>query len=401
MMLSFPPPGMALKRKASDGALAGGVRKRPAIGQQTTPEPWPSAPPPDAGVEEWSESRELLQCEVSGHRAPPSAGSAPASFQYVMGFLESFEYSMEGPSFPNRKARPLSEILKVAAQVVAGRTRVSIQCIEAAFVGLYLTQGMPRVTRFGVSLESALPSGQRYFHQVLGVAVPQPEGGVLFGALGLSRDFGLASKPAVFPSIAHLLRNYRVHYRRAGHQPVSCKLGRAIHNGRWRHDGTNPSQFEEPPVWIQEDFLFSDPEWVHKVGVHQERLLSGGSFEWPPVSAEPYRRKGGPAPDPSVFRAQLRPRRVAYSPPRKPLGERKEEENRHEVCTPHRLNLRKRTNDVSAVDEFTRKVRLGHFRRNCPGRVSLVEVCQHVHVLEAFAKTRLSARLATQRREQL
>eukprot|EP01065_Artemidia_motanka_P023403 TRINITY_DN2799_c0_g2_i2.p1 TRINITY_DN2799_c0_g2~~TRINITY_DN2799_c0_g2_i2.p1 ORF type:complete len:656 (+),score=63.09 TRINITY_DN2799_c0_g2_i2:51-2018(+) len=166
-----------------------------------------------------------------------SAGArAVASAQ---AFVAGFEYSLSGASHQPRKQRPLCNILSQTVEMIRARGRYAIQCIEATMIGLYLTQGINRnhLFRFGISFESIMSDGHRYFHIVLGVCVDegsQGGGRRRWGAIGISRDDNLASRPVVFPSLCELLRSYELAYREVGHTLQTIKLGRPLPQGACR-----------------------------------------------------------------------------------------------------------------------------------------------------------------------
>eukprot|EP01062_Namystynia_karyoxenos_P018304 TRINITY_DN16800_c0_g1_i1.p1 TRINITY_DN16800_c0_g1~~TRINITY_DN16800_c0_g1_i1.p1 ORF type:complete len:689 (+),score=156.26 TRINITY_DN16800_c0_g1_i1:92-2068(+) len=183
-----------------------------------------------------------------------TAGRAVASAQ---AFIRGFEYSIAGASHAPRKQRPLYDILAQCVPIIASRDQHAIQCIEAALVGVYLTQGLPssQLIRFGISFESQPDDLQKglevdaagrsvYYHIVLGVAVmDESSRRRRFGAIGISRSPVLASRPCVFPSLYELLRSYELGYKDSGHTLVSCKLGRPMPQGPCRYSAERREAF--------------------------------------------------------------------------------------------------------------------------------------------------------------
>jgi len=161
-------------------------------------------------------------------------------------FVAGFEYSLGGASHAPRKGRPMHNILTQCIDIIANRNQHSIQCIEAALIGVYVTQGLPNssLTRFGISFESKPnnPDGggdsidaagrDRYYHIVLGVAAAVDGGrSRKFGAIGISRSPVLGSRPVVYPDLYSLIRSYDIAYRKAGHTLLTAKIGRALPQG--------------------------------------------------------------------------------------------------------------------------------------------------------------------------
>eukprot|EP01065_Artemidia_motanka_P036540 TRINITY_DN44487_c0_g1_i1.p1 TRINITY_DN44487_c0_g1~~TRINITY_DN44487_c0_g1_i1.p1 ORF type:complete len:398 (+),score=73.20 TRINITY_DN44487_c0_g1_i1:66-1259(+) len=351
-------------------------------------------------VESANRAKELLRLEseyyllnrrlgVMSEDLPSHVTQALSAVCEAQRFLETFEYSFAGPSFATRKKRPLSDILTDASTIVRERTTTAIQCIEAAFVGLYLTQGLRGVTRFGISLASQLPCGYRYYHQVLGIAVRISDDRHVFGAMALSRDFGLASKPCVFSSLADMLRNYRVHYRRAGHTPVAVQVGRPVHNGKWSA-GCRRSQFSKEPAWIQEEFSFGESDWYAQVDSFQQKLTAQGYVYWPPPSCRPYRRvrvAGVPALDtPTVPtpHARATPHPARACTPDRPT-------DAVEAQTPSADCVGQKAADGTAPCEYASRVRKGQFRSFTPGRVSFTEVLCAVDTIARAGRAKVRA----------
>eukprot|EP01062_Namystynia_karyoxenos_P018220 TRINITY_DN16771_c0_g1_i1.p1 TRINITY_DN16771_c0_g1~~TRINITY_DN16771_c0_g1_i1.p1 ORF type:complete len:434 (+),score=116.98 TRINITY_DN16771_c0_g1_i1:75-1304(+) len=356
--------------------------------------PPPSPPPrPPGSAADLAADRAALQLELRAAQGPESAPLL-RSLLNAQRFLESFRYSLDGPSFRARKSRPLRDILRLGAAIIRARDEAPIQCIEGAFVGLYLTQGLRGVTRFGVSVESALPCGRRYYHQLLGLRVDCPHSGApLFGAFGHSRDFGLACKPPAFASLAQLLRNYLVHYRRAGHVPVSCRVGRPICGAPWR-GGTAPEpQFAAVPVWVQEGWDFADPEWPAAAASFQGRLA--GRERWPPPSAEPYRREPEAPAEAAALQGEPPAKRRRLGPPlllgSRPRAATPPPPTRGGPGTPPQSAIGRSAADSSAPDEYVRRVRLGHFSARPTGRLTLGAAAAHAATLGAFARCKAAA----------
>lgn len=132
------------------------------------------------------------------------------------------------------KNRPLQRILATAKEII--QESLPIRCLEATFLGIYLTMEMKDVERLPISFKSrATSGGQTHRHIVLAV---RHRG--LFGAVGLSRSESLMYKPVAFTSLVDLIEEYRNCYRQVGHVLVSLKVGLYV-----SHDALS----KVPPCW--------------------------------------------------------------------------------------------------------------------------------------------------------
>eukprot|EP00755_Sulcionema_specki_P015244 Sspe_Gene.58818::Locus_32294_Transcript_1_1_Confidence_1.000_Length_1979::g.58818::m.58818 len=337
---------------------------------------------PDADpVEEgdcWVETGEVAR-QLLDYEDKEGSSSKVAAMQ---AFLSTFEYSVDGPSFRARKQQSLMHILAMAQDIIRARRFYAIQCLEASFVALYLTQGMGDLCRFGISFESLLPDDRKYYHQVVGVMrIDEETQRPVFGAFGMSRDWGLGNKPLAFPSLVSLIRNYRWHYRRAGHLPLSCKIGRPFAQGPCRHRRDTAgmdrvwrlSGVQHSPVWTQSCFYFQQRGWVAAMAKYEKRLLSSTTL-WPdPVP--PYRRERG---DETILVAEHRPR---VHPPTS------------DGQTPPDSDLESspRGEPFQHINEYVRRICQGEFRHSVPGRPTFQSCKRAVVLVQCFARTRLAA----------
>eukprot|EP00796_Vickermania_ingenoplastis_P008756 gene8757-6159_t len=118
------------------------------------------------------------------------------------------------------KHRSLDNILSTGRDVLADA--LPIRCLEATFVGLYLTQHLKDVHRMPLSFGSWV-GGKFYSHIVLVLYVSSPE--LRFGAIGLSRKSTLMYKPLVYPSLFALVMDYKRNYEALGHKLSDIRLG--------------------------------------------------------------------------------------------------------------------------------------------------------------------------------
>lgn len=135
--------------------------------------------------------------------------------------------------FSLEKQRPLDSILQTGKDVL--EEALPIRCLEATFLGVYLTQPLHDLYRFPLSFSSWV-GGKYYSHIVLVLyhrgdksstaAAECPT--ARFGALGLSRKETLMYKPMTYPSLFSLIMDYKHHYEALGHRLADIRLGLAF-----------------------------------------------------------------------------------------------------------------------------------------------------------------------------
>ena len=263
-------------------------------GNGTKAQPFP--PPPEKEKEKPS-STVVKQKTVAPRRSRLSVGDA-GGIHDVQATIAQYAYNIHGPTYNVNKDRPLSELFDTAGEILC-RPERPIQCVEAAFLGLHLTQGMPCV-RFPISFHSKkYKHGCGPFPDSLGNMVGSPAKGLMiskkkatanssadgplmsplsdatsggeggaekeggekaakeyevinhlviglykkgaFGAMGISRHHGLHSKPMEYSSLPDLIWDYAQHYREDRHVLLSVRLGEAVEH--------TPSPDVYTPVW--------------------------------------------------------------------------------------------------------------------------------------------------------
>jgi tubulinyl-Tyr carboxypeptidase len=114
-----------------------------------------------------------------------------ASCQNAIGALE---YNFTGKCFFSRnKFRPLNRILATGREILTAG--LPIQCVEAVFAAIYLTQQMEEIERIPLSFKSRFMNGKTYQHIVCAMWDPKRN---KWGGLGLSRRKELGFKPLKF-----------------------------------------------------------------------------------------------------------------------------------------------------------------------------------------------------------
>ncbi|CAM9250639.1 unnamed protein product, partial [Choristocarpus tenellus] len=129
----------------------------------------------------------------------------------IQKYISSLEYNYTGNSFfVKRKDRGFRHVTSTAKLIV--REALPIQCVEAVFLGAYLTTDMKEVVRFPVCFKSMV-DGQVFRHIILAV-----RSGNKWGALGISRRETLMYKDLRHTSFSGLLEDFRLSYARNWHK---------------------------------------------------------------------------------------------------------------------------------------------------------------------------------------
>ena len=93
-----------------------------------------------------------------------------------------------------------------------------IQCVEATFIGSFLTLGLT-IDRFPLSFKS-VSNGVVYRHMVLAIKLNGK-----WGAIGISRKINLMFKNCVFSSLADLIMDFRLCYSENFHKLIVVYVG--------------------------------------------------------------------------------------------------------------------------------------------------------------------------------
>ncbi|OAE33039.1 hypothetical protein AXG93_1913s1410 [Marchantia polymorpha subsp. ruderalis] len=125
---------------------------------------------------------------------------------------------IQKPTVPENFSRlvPRSK-LKAVKQIIYSPQ--PIKCVEAVFLALYLTAGIPDCDRTPLGFKTSL-NGQVFQHIVLLVQY-----GGKFGAFGISRQADLMNKDLTFNSISDIVGNYKAAYEASGHTILKIRVG--------------------------------------------------------------------------------------------------------------------------------------------------------------------------------
>eukprot|EP01062_Namystynia_karyoxenos_P015874 TRINITY_DN15796_c0_g2_i1.p1 TRINITY_DN15796_c0_g2~~TRINITY_DN15796_c0_g2_i1.p1 ORF type:complete len:598 (+),score=174.42 TRINITY_DN15796_c0_g2_i1:82-1794(+) len=166
--------------------------------------------------------------------------SARAAFAEAMRVMGTFSYHLEGSRGTfidpeSAKSLPLCAVCHIADVML--QTALAIQCVEAAFVAIRLTQAALPLRRFGLSFLAdgvpRRPGGPRqreFKHLVLGV-----ECHGLWGALGISRCSELMTKPLQYQTLEEMIEGFNEAWTKENINLISVTLGGAI-----PHDSARP-----------------------------------------------------------------------------------------------------------------------------------------------------------------
>nr|CCC94718.1 conserved hypothetical protein [Trypanosoma congolense IL3000] len=144
---------------------------------------------------------------------------------YVQNVLNALSYNfLPNTFFCLEKRRSLQSILLTSKEILT--EALPIRCLEATFVGLYLTQDLKDVDRIPLSFKSRA-KGRAYHHIVLVIRCDSR-----YGAVGLSRKSTLMDKPLMYTSLFELIMEYKKQYEAIGHELVDFKLGLCVSHKR-------------------------------------------------------------------------------------------------------------------------------------------------------------------------
>ena len=144
----------------------------------------------------------------------PDVGKSDASeiarVQQIQAYIEEFEYNYSGKPFLKLNKNGGAKHIHTAAKELI-RLSLPIQCVEAVFIGCWLSKDMLLVDRVPLSFKS-LFRGNIHRHIVLAVRCQGK-----WGAIGISRRPNLMYKPVQYDSLAQMIRDYEVSYVSLSH----------------------------------------------------------------------------------------------------------------------------------------------------------------------------------------
>lgn len=138
--------------------------------------------------------------------------------EIIQKFINSFQYNYTGQPFVKmNKSRGMSHISSCSKEII--RLGLPIQCIEAVFLGCFLTADLSGVDRLPLSFKSKCDDNS-YRHIVLALRYENK-----WGAIGISRRSNLMYKEIEFNSFYDLIIEYKKSYSLCGHRLIKVYIG--------------------------------------------------------------------------------------------------------------------------------------------------------------------------------
>ncbi|KAF4029487.1 Vasohibin [Phytophthora infestans] len=137
----------------------------------------------------------------------------------IQNLITSLEYNYTGTLyFDVNKNRSFKSIVNTAKEIL--KEGLPIQCLEAVFLGAYMTAGLPNLERFPISFKTAAGKST-HRHIILGIHHQQQK----WGALGLSRCDKLMNKDLKFESLSDLVLDFCREFENVYHKVLRVNLG--------------------------------------------------------------------------------------------------------------------------------------------------------------------------------
>lgn len=137
----------------------------------------------------------------------------------VQEYIESFAYNYTGrPFIRMNRSRGTGHIQNVCKKLM--KEALPIQCVEAVFLGTYLTAGMSDLVRIPISFKTKFIHGSIHRHIVLAIRYQGK-----WGAVGISRRNNLMNKDITFSSLSELVQEYKKSYEQCLHKLITIYLG--------------------------------------------------------------------------------------------------------------------------------------------------------------------------------
>ena len=100
-----------------------------------------------------------------------------------------------------------------------------IKCIEAVFLGAYLTLNNKNILRLPIAFKSRVNGDNTFQHIVMAVA-HGPLNDKKWGSIGLSRAKSLMYKKSIYSSLASLLMEFKLAYEKEHHELLFIYVGK-------------------------------------------------------------------------------------------------------------------------------------------------------------------------------
>lgn len=162
--------------------------------------------------------------DVPRPRAPTNfapAASASWRLDRIQKYIGCLEYNHTGKNyFKIRKDRGAKRLAGTAREII--RESLPIKCIEAVFLGFYLTLGMTDIVRIPLRFQSSVEQNGRFVFKHIVLAVGHKG---RWGAIGLSRKETLMHRKLQFESLAELIKDFHFSYGELGHSVQHVGIG--------------------------------------------------------------------------------------------------------------------------------------------------------------------------------
>lgn len=128
----------------------------------------------------------------------------------IQKYINSLQYNHTGKHFFNTRRDGGMKHLIYTAKVIM-REALPIQCVEALFLAVYLTDGIDELLRIPISFKSSV-DGNEYSHMILAVKYKSK-----WGALGISRLKRLMFKEIKYDDLSMMIKEFIKSYNHYWH----------------------------------------------------------------------------------------------------------------------------------------------------------------------------------------
>lgn len=136
----------------------------------------------------------------------------------IQKFISAFQYNYSGSPFVRmQKNRGMKHVSSCAKQIITAA--LPIQCVEAVFLGCFLTADLLAVDRIPLSFKSKV-NGHTYRHIVLAIRYEKR-----WGAIGISRRANLMHKDIRFDSLLEMVDHFQRSYEACYHRLSTIYVG--------------------------------------------------------------------------------------------------------------------------------------------------------------------------------
>ena len=151
-------------------------------------------------------------------------GSVASRLLKLQQFIENFQYNHTGRKFINlKKTEGMYRVSRTSKQII--QDGLPIKCIEAVFLGAYLTLNNKNILRLPIAFKSRVNGDNTFQHIVMAVA-HGPLNDKKWGSIGLSRAKSLMYKKSIYNSLASLLMEFKLAYEKEHHELLFIYVGK-------------------------------------------------------------------------------------------------------------------------------------------------------------------------------